>query len=32
VSLQDEDIEAINALDKGPAGRIGADPVTADFG
>jgi 2,5-diketo-D-gluconate reductase A len=32
VKLQNEDIEAINALDKGTAGRIGADPLTADFG
>lgn len=31
VVLEDEDIEAINALDKGAAGRIGADPATADF-
>jgi 2,5-diketo-D-gluconate reductase A len=32
VKLTDEDVEAINALDKGDAGRIGADPATADFG
>ncbi|KNC20032.1 oxidoreductase [Arthrobacter sp. RIT-PI-e] len=31
VKLEDEDIEAINALDKGAEGRIGADPATADF-
>lgn len=31
VSLSDEDIEAINALDKGEDGRIGANPATADF-
>ena len=31
VSLTDEDIEAINGLDKGEAGRIGANPATADF-
>ncbi|TDK24869.1 aldo/keto reductase [Arthrobacter crusticola] len=31
VQLADEDIEAISALDKGEAGRIGADPATADF-
>ncbi|MFP5314639.1 2,5-diketo-D-gluconate reductase A [Arthrobacter subterraneus] len=31
VSLTDEDIAAINGLDKGEAGRIGANPATADF-
>ncbi|WP_309069944.1 aldo/keto reductase [Arthrobacter sp.] len=31
VSLTEEDIEAINGLDKGEAGRIGANPATADF-
>jgi 2,5-diketo-D-gluconate reductase A len=31
VVLEDEDIAAIDALDKGAAGRIGADPATADF-
>ncbi|WP_336714548.1 aldo/keto reductase [Arthrobacter sp. USHLN218] len=31
VVLEDEDIAAIDALDKGSAGRIGADPATADF-
>ncbi|GAB3556126.1 aldo/keto reductase [Arthrobacter tumbae] len=31
VSLSEEDIEAINGLDKGEAGRIGANPATADF-
>ncbi|WP_294569015.1 aldo/keto reductase [uncultured Arthrobacter sp.] len=31
VQLADEDIQAISALDKGEAGRIGADPATADF-
>ncbi len=31
VKLEDEDIQAINGLDKGAAGRIGADPATADF-
>ncbi|WP_299167536.1 aldo/keto reductase [uncultured Arthrobacter sp.] len=31
VSLTDEDIEAINGLDKGEAGRTGANPATADF-
>ena len=31
VSLSDEDIEAINGLDKGESGRIGANPATADF-
>ena len=31
VSLSAEDIEAINGLDKGEAGRIGANPATADF-
>ncbi|MHA7280734.1 aldo/keto reductase [Arthrobacter sp. MDT2-2] len=31
VTLEDEDVEAINGLDKGPAGRIGADPATSDF-
>ncbi|WP_323960250.1 aldo/keto reductase [Arthrobacter sp. JZ12] len=31
VTLTDEDIQAINALDKGEAGRIGANPATADF-
>ncbi|GAB3543373.1 aldo/keto reductase [Arthrobacter tecti] len=31
VALTDDDIEAINALDKGEAGRIGANPATADF-
>ncbi|MGF9660405.1 aldo/keto reductase [Arthrobacter crystallopoietes] len=31
VVLEDEDIAAIDELDKGAAGRIGADPATADF-
>ncbi|WP_026544309.1 aldo/keto reductase [Arthrobacter sp. 35/47] len=31
VSLTEEDIAAINGLDKGEAGRIGANPATADF-
>ena len=31
VSLDADDLAAIEALDKGPAGRIGADPATADF-
>lgn len=31
VTLEDEDVEAINALDKGAEGRIGADPATSDF-
>ncbi|KRF09383.1 oxidoreductase [Arthrobacter sp. Soil782] len=31
VSLSEEDIEAINGLDKGESGRIGANPATADF-
>ncbi|NKX53072.1 aldo/keto reductase [Arthrobacter mobilis] len=31
VVLEEEDLEAINALDKGADGRIGADPATADF-
>lgn len=31
VSLTDEDVAAINGLDKGEAGRIGANPATADF-
>ncbi len=31
VQLADEDIQAISALDKGEAGRIGANPATADF-
>ncbi|AUI53682.1 aldo/keto reductase [Arthrobacter crystallopoietes] len=31
VALEPEDIEAIDALDQGTAGRIGADPATADF-
>jgi 2,5-diketo-D-gluconate reductase A len=31
VKLEDEDIDAINALDKGEAGRIGSNPATADF-
>jgi 2,5-diketo-D-gluconate reductase A len=31
VALEAEDIEAINALDQGAEGRIGADPATADF-
>lgn len=31
VTLEDADIEAINGLDKGSAGRIGADPATSDF-
>jgi 2,5-diketo-D-gluconate reductase A len=31
VSLNEEDIEAINGLDKGETGRIGANPATADF-
>ncbi|NJC21202.1 2,5-diketo-D-gluconate reductase A [Arthrobacter pigmenti] len=31
VTLTDDDIEAINALDKGEVGRIGANPATADF-
>jgi 2,5-diketo-D-gluconate reductase A len=31
VVLEDEDIAAIDALDKGAAGRIGADPASADF-
>lgn len=31
VKLEDEDIEAINNLDKGAEGRIGADPATSDF-
>lgn len=31
VTLDQQDIDAINALDKGAAGRIGADPATADF-
>lgn len=31
VSLTEEDLEAINALDKGDAGRIGANPATSDF-
>ncbi|THJ65062.1 aldo/keto reductase [Arthrobacter echini] len=31
VKLEDEDIEAINNLDKGVDGRIGADPATSDF-
>jgi 2,5-diketo-D-gluconate reductase A len=31
VTLEAEDLEAINALDRGAKGRIGADPATADF-
>ncbi len=31
VKLENEDIEAINNLDKGSEGRIGADPATSDF-
>ena len=31
VTLDAGDIDAINALDKGAEGRIGADPATADF-
>jgi 2,5-diketo-D-gluconate reductase A len=31
LTLEDEDIEAINALDQGAEGRIGADPAQADF-
>ncbi|MFB0834918.1 aldo/keto reductase [Arthrobacter halodurans] len=31
VTLDAEDIAAINALDKGDAGRIGADPAVSDF-
>jgi 2,5-diketo-D-gluconate reductase A len=31
LTLEDEDIQAINALDKGKAGRFGADPTIADF-
>lgn len=31
VKLEDGDIQAINALDQGTAGRIGPDPATADF-
>ncbi|MFJ6280784.1 aldo/keto reductase [Arthrobacter subterraneus] len=31
VSLTEEDIAAINGLHKGEAGRIGANPATADF-
>ncbi|WDF33749.1 aldo/keto reductase [Arthrobacter agilis] len=31
VTLEDADIEAINGLDKGSEGRIGADPATSDF-
>lgn len=31
VTLEAEDLEAINALDQGARGRIGADPATADF-
>ncbi len=31
VTLEDGDVEAINALDKGAEGRIGADPASADF-
>ncbi len=31
ITLTEEDIEAINALDKGEDGRIGANPATADF-
>ena len=31
VELDAEDLAAIEALDKGAAGRIGADPATADF-
>lgn len=31
VTLDDADIEAINGLDRGDAGRIGADPSVSDF-
>lgn len=31
VTLETEDIEAIDSLDQGAEGRIGADPATADF-
>jgi 2,5-diketo-D-gluconate reductase A len=31
VTLDAEDIAAINALDKGDSGRIGADPAVSDF-
>jgi 2,5-diketo-D-gluconate reductase A len=31
VQLTDADVEAINGLDKGPEGRIGADPAVSDF-
>ncbi|MHA7275587.1 aldo/keto reductase [Arthrobacter sp. Hz1] len=31
VTLDSSDVDAINALDKGADGRIGADPATADF-
>jgi 2,5-diketo-D-gluconate reductase A len=31
VSLTEADIEAINGLDKGETGRIGANPATSDF-
>ena len=31
VTLDADDLAAIETLDKGPAGRIGSDPATADF-
>lgn len=31
IALDGDDIEAINALDKGDSGRIGADPAVSDF-
>ena len=31
LELDGEEIAAINALDKGAAGRIGPDPAVADF-
>ncbi|WP_028280437.1 aldo/keto reductase [Arthrobacter sp. H5] len=31
ITLDQQDIDAIDTLDKGASGRIGADPATADF-
>ncbi|WP_404289193.1 aldo/keto reductase [Glutamicibacter arilaitensis] len=31
LKLDDEDLAAINGLDRGPEGRISADPATSDF-